>query len=100
MIDLAVASVHIPFFLDGAATCSYRGAAYIDGSLWDFLLSDNSELIKCGGEACVVDYVSGGARFWERHASMLSCCFVVTSWMPPLWPGCLLPPASWAARCP
>ena len=27
-------------------------------SLWDFLLSDNSELIKCNGEACVVDYVS------------------------------------------
>ncbi len=27
-------------------------------SLWDFLLADNSELIKCNGEACVVDYVS------------------------------------------
>ena len=55
----AVASVHIPFFLDGAASCPYRGRNYIDGSLWDFILSDNSDLIKCSGEACVVDYVSG-----------------------------------------
>lgn len=58
----AVASAFIPFFLDGKATCPYRGRSYIDGSLWDFLLSDNSDLIKCDGKACVVDYVSGWAR--------------------------------------
>jgi hypothetical protein len=55
-----VASCFIPFFLDGKATCPYRGRSYIDGSLWDFLLSDNSDLVKCDGEACVVDYVSNG----------------------------------------
>ena len=57
-----VASVHIPFFLDGAATCAYRGRQYIDGSLWDFVFADNSNLLQCDGEACVVDYVSGRRR--------------------------------------
>ena len=97
----AVTTVHIPFFLDGNASRTYRGQPYIDGrcapgccppagaachlrlhpsclhtlfetmcypsmpslipparSLWDFLLGDNSALIKCNDEACVVDYVS------------------------------------------
>lgn len=106
----AVATVHIPFFLDGNASCTYRGQSYIDGvcpaarpaasqracsepaclprrsaahppapplrrspsmlpcscslcvcpagSLWDFIMSENSDLIQCNGEACVVDYVS------------------------------------------
>lgn len=52
----AVASVHIPFFLDGNATCELDGNKYIDGSLWDFLSGDNSALIKCNGAACIIDY--------------------------------------------
>ena len=97
-------TVHIPFFLDGNASRTYRGQPYIDGrcapgccllagaacdlrlhssclhtccltsmpsfipparSLWDFLLGDNSALIKCNDEACVVDYVS---------APLPACC--------------------------
>lgn len=53
-----MSSIHIPFFLDGNASYTYRGKSYVDGSLWDFLLSDNSELIKCSGKALVIDYVS------------------------------------------
>lgn len=55
---LAVASVHIPFFLDGNATYNLNGVQYIDGSLWDFISGDNSELLKCDGAACILDYVS------------------------------------------
>lgn len=56
LIDANMASVHIPFFLDGNPTRSYRGRAYIDGSLWDFVMSGNSKLITCEGQACVIDY--------------------------------------------
>ncbi|KAL4419027.1 hypothetical protein ABPG77_010014 [Micractinium sp. CCAP 211/92] len=66
LIDANMTSVHIPFFLDGAATYTYRGRQYIDGSLWDFITSDNSELIKCGGKACVVDYFNDDQLQWNR----------------------------------
>ncbi|EFN59130.1 hypothetical protein CHLNCDRAFT_137944 [Chlorella variabilis] len=66
LIDANMASAFIPFFLDGKATCPYRGRSYIDGSLWDFLLSDNSDLIKCDGKACVVDYFNDDQLQWSR----------------------------------
>ncbi|KAL4430951.1 hypothetical protein ABPG75_006207 [Micractinium tetrahymenae] len=66
LIEANMTSVHIPFFLDGAATHTYRGRQYIDGSLWDFIMSDNSELIKCGGKACVVDYFNDDQLQWGR----------------------------------
>jgi len=59
LIDACMASVHIPFFLDGNASFTYKGKRYVDGSLWDFLSGSNSQMLTCNGEACVVDYVSG-----------------------------------------
>ena len=34
----------------------YRGGNYIDGSLTDFLNSNNSDLLLCDGEALILDY--------------------------------------------
>ena len=36
LIDSLLASVHIPFFLDGNGSFKYRGEAFIDGSIFDF----------------------------------------------------------------
>ena len=36
LIDSLMASVHIPFFLDGNGSFTYKGEAYIDGSIFDF----------------------------------------------------------------
>ena len=33
-----------------------RGDRYIDGSLTDFINSNNSHLIHCDGEALILDY--------------------------------------------
>jgi hypothetical protein len=56
VIAACMASVHIPFFLDGNATYEYEGKRFIDGSLYDFFTGGNSSLITCDGRACVVDY--------------------------------------------
>lgn len=56
LIDACLASAHVPFFLDGRATCTYRGKQCIDGSLSDFLTKGNSALLQCEGSAFVVDY--------------------------------------------
>lgn len=56
LIDCLMASVHIPFFLDGRAAFSYKGRQYIDGSLWDFITGGNSKLLQCDGLACLIDY--------------------------------------------
>ena len=66
LIDAAMASIHIPFFLDGNATRAYRGQRYIDGSLWDFFSGKNSELITCGGSACVIDYFFDDSLEYDR----------------------------------
>lgn len=57
LIDACMASVHIPFFLDGNATFAYKGVQYVDGSLWDFLSGSNSDLLTCDGRSCIIDYV-------------------------------------------
>lgn len=36
LIDSLLASVHIPFFLDGNGSFKYKDEAYIDGSIFDF----------------------------------------------------------------
>ena len=56
LIDACLASAHIPFFLDGKATCNFRGQQCIDGSLSDFLTKGNSHLLQCEGNAFIVDY--------------------------------------------
>lgn len=56
LIDACLASAHVPFFLDGKATCNFRGQACIDGSLSDFLTKGNSALLQCDGNAFIIDY--------------------------------------------
>ncbi|EIE27184.1 hypothetical protein COCSUDRAFT_45766 [Coccomyxa subellipsoidea C-169] len=56
VIDANLASAHIPFFLDGRPFASFRNKLYIDGSVTDFLYYDNSELLKCNGDAFILDY--------------------------------------------
>lgn len=56
LIDACLASAHVPFFLDGRATCNYRGKECIDGSLSDFLTKGNSALLQCEGNAVIIDY--------------------------------------------
>lgn len=66
LINAAMASIHIPFFLDFNATCTFRGARYLDGSLFDFFSGQNSDLITCGGAACVVDYFFDDTLEFDR----------------------------------
>ncbi|KAL0041147.1 hypothetical protein WJX77_006696 [Trebouxia sp. C0004] len=56
LMDACLASAHVPFFLDGKATCNFRGQACIDGSLSDFLTKGNSALLQCDGNAFIIDY--------------------------------------------
>ena len=39
-----------------SAAALHRGRWYVDGSLHDFVLWRNSDLLTCGGAAFVVDY--------------------------------------------
>jgi hypothetical protein len=57
LISACMASVHIPFFLDGNGTYKYNGEQYIDGSVWDFFYGSNSGLLTLDGESCIIDYV-------------------------------------------
>jgi hypothetical protein len=72
------ASVHIPFLLDGKATCTFRGKQWMDGSLYDFFLGTNSNLLTCDGEAFVVDYVSA-ARWQTAGLAVTYVLCVATS---------------------
>ena len=36
--------------------CLCRGKPYIDGSVTDFIYYDNSPLLKCNGQAFILDY--------------------------------------------
>jgi hypothetical protein len=57
LVDACLASAHVPFFLDGRPSASYRGRAYMDGSFQDFFTRGNSEALACGGGAYVLDYL-------------------------------------------
>lgn len=41
-----MASAHVPMVLDGRPFTSVRGRLYLDGSLQDFIVWDNSPLLK------------------------------------------------------
>ena len=56
LIDACLASAHVPFFLDGKGAARFRGERFVDGSLYDFLWRNNSELLEVGGDAFVLDY--------------------------------------------
>lgn len=48
LLDACMASAHVPMVLDGRPFTSVRGRLYLDGSLQDFIVWDNSPLLKCG----------------------------------------------------
>ena len=56
VVNACMASVHVPFFLDGSPTFAVRGRHYLDGSLYDFLTGGNSRLLSSDGKAQIVDY--------------------------------------------
>jgi len=56
LINSCMASIHIPFFLDFGPFSFYKGRAYVDGSLSDFLFWENSKLLTLDGRSFVLDY--------------------------------------------
>lgn len=56
VIDSLMASVHIPFFLDGNGSFTYKGEPYIDGSIFDFFFGNNSSLLTIDGRSEIIDY--------------------------------------------
>jgi hypothetical protein len=61
LINVAMASAHVPLFLDWKVSRPCRGVQCVDGSFPDFFINDNCEMLKCGGNAVMFDYfhVSG-----------------------------------------
>lgn len=56
LLDAALASAHVPFLLDWSPIASARGGWFVDGSLQDFILWKNSDLLTCKGASYVLDY--------------------------------------------
>lgn len=56
LLDAALASAHVPFLLDWSPIANARGGWFVDGSLQDFILWNNSDLLTCGGAAYILDY--------------------------------------------
>lgn len=66
LIDVNMASVHVPFFLDWRAAAMCRGKWCIDGSFQDFLTSTNSDLLVCNGNSVLLDYFQDVNLEFER----------------------------------
>jgi len=56
LINVAMASAHVPLFLDWKMSRPCRGVQCVDGSFPDFFTNDNCELLKCGGNSVMFDY--------------------------------------------
>jgi hypothetical protein len=56
LINVAMASAHVPLFLDWKASRLCRGVQCVDGSFPDFFTGVNCDLLTCGGNAVVFDY--------------------------------------------
>jgi hypothetical protein len=56
LIDVALASAHVPLALDGRLSRVCRGVHCVDGSFPDFFTNDNCDILKAGGDAVVFDY--------------------------------------------
>ncbi|CAD7702017.1 unnamed protein product [Ostreobium quekettii] len=66
LIDANIASVHVPFFMDGQFSTLTRGEWCIDGSFQDFITSSNSDLLTCGGNTVLFDYLQDSYLASER----------------------------------
>lgn len=56
LIEVCMASAHVPFFLDWKLAKYCRGKFYVDGSLPDFFANANCDLLTCNGDSVVFDY--------------------------------------------
>lgn len=56
LINVAMASAHVPLFLDWKMSRMCRGVQCVDGSFPDFFTNDNCELLKCEGNSVMFDY--------------------------------------------
>jgi hypothetical protein len=76
LINVAMASAHVPLFLDWKMSRPCRGVQCVDGSFPDFFINDNCEMLKCGGNAVVFDYFfvsATGSAAIVSDASMFLC---------------------------
>lgn len=71
LINVAMTSSHVPYFLDLKLTRSCRGLNCFDGSVPDFITNDNSELLKCGGRAVIFDYFNDPFLIRKGRMDML-----------------------------
>ncbi|KAF8072772.1 atgl-1 [Scenedesmus sp. PABB004] len=72
LINVAMASAHVPLFLDWKMTRECRGVQCLDGSFPDFFANDNCDLLKCGGDAVVFDYFFDPAIVRNGRFDMLT----------------------------
>lgn len=72
LINVAMASAHVPLFLDWKASRPCRGVQCVDGSFPDFFSGVNCDLLTLGGNAVVFDYFDVSAPHTEQACSRLS----------------------------
>ncbi|GLI59457.1 hypothetical protein VaNZ11_001336 [Volvox africanus] len=72
LINVAMASAHIPMLLDLKFARLCRGKYCVDGSFPDFFYNDNSELLKAGGSAVIFDYFNDTKLVRKGRMDMLS----------------------------
>eukprot|EP00882_Tetradesmus_deserticola_P013358 GHRQ01014181.1.p2 GENE.GHRQ01014181.1~~GHRQ01014181.1.p2 ORF type:complete len:196 (-),score=48.30 GHRQ01014181.1:387-974(-) len=56
LINVAMASAHVPLFLDWKLAKPCRGVQCVDGSFPDFFTNENCDMLKCGGNTVMFDY--------------------------------------------
>jgi len=71
LINVAMASAHVPLFLDAKLTRSCRGTLCVDGSLPDFFTGGQCKLLGRGGDAVVFDYHQDTALARRGRMEML-----------------------------
>lgn len=56
LVNVAMASAHVPLFLDWKASRLCRGVQCLDGSFPDFFTGANCDFLTCNGDAVMFDY--------------------------------------------
>jgi hypothetical protein len=69
LINVAMASAHVPLFLDWKMSRPCRGVQCMDGSFPDFFVNDNCEMLKCGGNTVMFDYFHVSGEDWPARGS-------------------------------
>jgi hypothetical protein len=71
LINVAMASAHVPWFLDGRLARPCRGAPCVDGTLPDFFTRGNCDLLTFDKESVVFDYLFDPAIVRNSRLDML-----------------------------